>query len=324
MTAPSAHPSPLTLVAHDPVDLFALVPVVLGFEPTESLVLLTFGATHPFHARIDLPTVPDRTLDAEVVDALLEPALRHRVARVVLVGYSADRRRAGRVVGAARRAFARAGVDVLAGLCADGRRWWPVPAPAGFPGHGAPYDLGGHRFAAEAVLDGRVVHGSREELRATLAADPVRVGRVVAALAGLGGDPPVPSVDEAWVRELLRTHLAGAEPPGDEAVARLLRGLLDIPVRDAAWAEIRRAEVREHLAFWTDLVRRAPDPLVPAPASLLAFAAWQAGHGALAWCAVERAQEADPDYHLADLVAQVLEQAIPPDAWEGMGGTEEG
>ena len=32
-----------------------MVPVVLGFTPTDSLVMLTFGAASPFHARVDLP-----------------------------------------------------------------------------------------------------------------------------------------------------------------------------------------------------------------------------------------------------------------------------
>jgi hypothetical protein len=42
------------------------------------------------------------------------------------------------------------------------------------------------------------------------------------------------------------------------------------------------------------------------------------GNGALAWCAVDRARQADPDQPLAALVADALEGAVPPTAWPGM------
>ena len=59
------------------------------------------------------------------------------------------------------------------------------------------------------------------------------------------------------------------------------------------------ANARDHVDLWRDVVRRAPAELRAAPAALLGFAAWLSGHGALAWCAVELAQESDPDYGLA-------------------------
>jgi hypothetical protein len=112
-------------------------------------------------------------------------------------------------------------------------------------------------------------------------------------------------------------HVAAGTTPDDAEVARLLRGMLDVRVRDAAWSPLRRPQAREHVELWADVVRRAPDPLVPAPAALLAFAAWQAGQGALAWCAVDRCVEVDPGYSLAGLVAERLTRAVPPDTWDG-------
>lgn len=49
-----------------------------------------------------------------------------------------------------------------------------------------------------------------------------------------------------------------------------------------------RESASSHVAFWTDLTRRAPDEVRAAPASLLAFAGWLSGHGALAWCALDQ------------------------------------
>lgn len=311
-------PEPATvLTIRDPEDILALVPVLLGFEPAESLVMLTFGCDPPFHARADLPAAGDDL--AELVDSLLTPARRHRVRRVILVAYSERGRSAARALHAVARGLRRSGIEVLVGLRTDGRRWHPVPSQAGAPRHGVPYDVSGHPFAAQAVYDGRVVHGSREALAASLRADPDAVARVVGVLAGLPGRPSSALEEGCWARELVARHTRDGTPPSDADLARLLRGVLDVRVRDAAWSVLRREVAGAHVAFWSDVVRRTPDPLVAAPAALLGLAAWQAGDGALAWCAVERCEEVDPAYSLAGLVARMLEGAVPPTAWDGTG-----
>ena len=57
------------------------------------------------------------------------------------------------------------------------------------------------------------------------------------------------------------------------------------PTRDVAWAEITPGASGAHVELWRELVRRSPRDLLPGACSLLAFAAWQHGDGALAWCA---------------------------------------
>ena len=52
------------------------------------------------------------------------------------------------------------------------------------------------------------------------------------------------------------------------------------------------------------------------PAALLGWAAWQAGHGALAWIAVDRCREVAPGYGMAAILAGCLEEAVPPDTVE--------
>jgi len=70
------------------------------------------------------------------------------------------------------------------------------------------------------------------------------------------------------------------------------------------------------VAFWTDVVRRAPPDLVAEPAAVLAFAAWLAGSGALAWCALDRCFAAAPGHTLGVLLARALQQAVPPTIWD--------
>jgi hypothetical protein len=310
---PPPVPPVTRLTARSPEDLLAVVPVVLGFVPEESVVMLTFGAGHPFHARVDLPRSAEDL--AEVVDVLRAPAVAHRVSRVVFVVYAQQPAPAARAADALVWGFHAVGIDVLDVLRADRHRWHPLLRPRpGIGPEGVPYDVGAHPFTAQAVLDGRVTLGSRAELAASLEPHPERVAALAAARASLPrrsrGD------DERWARDLVRRCVTGAEVPEDAEVARLLVAVGRPGPRAAVWALMTRTVAPAHVGFWTDVVRRAPDDLLATPAALLAFAAWLAGHGALAWCAVDRSQAVQPDHALAARVAGLLVDAVAPHEWE--------
>ncbi|GAA5152171.1 hypothetical protein GCM10023340_32060 [Nocardioides marinquilinus] len=74
----------------------------------------------------------------------------------------------------------------------------------------------------------------------------------------------------------------------DTDTARLLVTVESITIRDQLWLDMNRSNASSHVALWTDLTKRAPDDVRAAPASLLGFASWLSGHGALAWCRVGR------------------------------------
>ncbi|MEV0157711.1 DUF4192 family protein [Micromonospora sp. NPDC050686] len=92
--------------------------------------------------------------------------------------------------------------------------------------------------------------------------------------------------------------------------------LLPAPaIRDAAW---RATDDQPwHTAMWADITRPAHPPLAAPPASLLAFAAWRRGEGALASVAVDRALAANPGYPLARLIDQALRAGLPPSVLDG-------
>ena len=68
-----------------------------------------------------------------------------------------------------------------------------------------------------------------------------------------------------------------------------------------------------YLRLWTDLTRLASRTHAAAPATLLAFVAWQAGNGALANVALDRAVVADPNYSMAQLLRQIIASGSPPE-----------
>jgi len=111
-----------------------------------------------------------------------------------------------------------------------------------------------------------------------------------------------------------RDHHRAGRAPTDDEVAWLSVLLTHVPVRDHAWEHIDDDE--RHVAFWSDVVRRVEPVLAAAPAGLLAFAAWRAGHGALAAAAVDRALAADPRYPMALLMEEVLDQCVAPSSWQ--------
>lgn len=307
------------MVARCRDDLLALVPTLMGFEPAESVTMLTFGAARPFHARVDLPWNADD--DEEVVELLLEPALRHHVARVVLVVHSRHGRVFSRIGRRLVDAFVAAGIGVVEVVRADGTLAWcldcvePTAGRGGrCPGH--PYDVSAHPFVAEAVLRGRVVHPSREALAETLEPDgPAREAhpRVSEAATRHGARLAAAAHrrEVGWLRRSVRRHVELGTRPDDGRLGRLLADLAVVAIRDACWEGMGRARAEQEIELWRDVVRRAPAHLVAPAAGVLAYAAWLVGDGALAWCAVDRGR-AHGDLHLLTHVAGLLERAVPP------------
>lgn len=321
-STPSA-PGPSTFVARTPADLVAVVPAVLGFHPEDSVVLLTFGPPGGgFHARVDLPV--ESSEQEAVVDVLVDAVLANEVRRAAVLVYSDDLEVAQAQAQALLARLRALDVEVIDALRVDDGRWFSMPDDGG---PGTAYDLESHPFTARRVFEGQVVHRDRAELADSLVGtdeeDAVEVALSATRYADLlacshvSEHPSDLLRDEArWLQRRIRARVGDGAPLDVQDAARLLVLASLVPTRDVAWAEITRPTSREHVELWRDLVRRSPRDLLPGAASLLAFAAWQHGDGALAWCALDRCLEVDPDYSMAHCVAGALTRAVPPSVWE--------
>lgn len=324
--------APRTLRIKNPADLIATVPTVLGFHPEDSVVLLTVGAaSQPFFGRVDMPSCPDELPDA--VAQVSAVAAEQQAAGVALVVYSDDAALSSLVLSEVERRLEPAGVRVRVAVRVDGARWYGLGPGAHEDDLGTPYDVTTHPFTLQAVVDGRVVHPSRDALRdSLLPVDPdeveavaIALGEAADRLVAAARHPLAPPDRRAvrttlvaegrWLQERVRRFVDDRERLSATEVGRLLAALVSAEVRDVAWAEIDLDTALLHVDLWRDVVRRSPLPALAPPAALLAFAAWQAGDGALAWCAVDRCHEADPDYAMGSLVSHALAGAVPPDAW---------
>lgn len=297
------------MTARTPLDLVALVPILLGFAPADSLVLLCFGPG-AFHARVDLAgSAPD-----ELIEVLLAPAVRHRVRRVALLCYTDDPELAELLGHRAVARFTDREIGVVDVLRVHQDRWWSaLDDPTG---PGTSFDLRAHPFTARAVFEGRRTLPSRAALADTLAPDPDAATAVRAQLCYLAGERPDRGDQYRWIEGFVAHHLDGASlQPVD--VARVLTAFTDPLVRDQATLGLTRENAERHRQLWTRVLQMAPPGHQAEPAALVALTSWLHGDGALAWCALDRCLSEQPRHRLGGLIARVLTEAVPPRAWRG-------
>ncbi|MEU2616161.1 DUF4192 domain-containing protein [Micromonospora sp. NPDC007271] len=314
------------LTVRTPADLVTAVPYILRFRPGDgSIVLLASNRRVVFAARGDLPAPGAPASHLLDLTANLIPVVRRQqpITHIMLTGYgNADHvDPALRTIG---EAFIASGMPVRALLRVTGTRVFNLDCdnPACCPLEGTPLDPTS-LVAVQATAAGLVALPDRAAVAARFAPvdGPARDGirrATRAATARLktvraAGDAAVDEAGAQAVRDALRQHDDGKRLTDDELAWLTL--LLKRPsVRDLA-ADLTQPHDR-HVTFWADITRRAEEALVPAPATLLALAAWRCGDGALASMAANRALQVDPAYQLADLLLQALHAGLPPSAFE--------
>ena len=318
---PQGPPSepPRTLTVRTEADLLAVIPTSFGFHPEESLVMMVVaGDGHPMFARVDLPVGPEEA-DAAAVE-LVQAAIVNRGDSVVLVAYTDDEDAAFRGLVHVVGELADAGFGLMLAMRADGRRWYRVlPGPEDL--EGVPYDLESHPITAAAVMAGQVTHARRDDLaQSLLPRDPDLVDAVAVAHAALPAVEPDEMHTEArWLDDWVTARLDAGEGIGEvdpDDVARVVRDLAVSALNEVAGVTLDRAGAAAHVRLWTDVVRHCPLDLLAPAAGVLALASWLEGHGAMAWCAIDRALQSDPDCTMARSVGHLLEAAVPPSVWE--------
>lgn len=340
----SPGPRPAARV-HGTEDLLTLIPFLLGFRPEDSLVFVTMddvgdAVLTGTGARLDLPTTDGPTAPAHAaLDQVIAALGTRRGISIVLAGYGPPER-VGPMVATARDALHAAGIPLREALrVADGRFWRLYDTdPVSRPADGVPFETATSPAAAAAVDAGLVALPDRAALAATLASvtGPARERMVTATVAacalvtavievagatGEAGEASDAVLETRLGRALqaaARKYLTQAQDsyragqPADDETAATLTVLFELP---SLWEFAARATNGEawQIEMWSDLVRRAePDFAVPA-ACLLALSALQAGHGALARIAVDRALDADPHDRFAQMLDRAIAAGIDPD-----------
>ncbi len=327
--AEAAPPSGTQRIRVDSVaGVLAVVPYLLGFHPSSSLVVI--GIEPPrgqikLAFRYDLPDPPDAKLAAEIGAHAIAVLGRQQAGVVIAIGYGPGPL-VTPVMERLRSGVHGTGIVLHDMLRVEGGRYWSYfcDNPQCCPAEGVPFDAIAHPAAAALTTAGIPAYPDRAALSRSLA--PVsgpaaesmsqateRALQRAERLRAVTTRPFIEAGRDA-VRGAIASYRNGGQITEDDAMAWLTVVLADLRVRDDAWARMDPEHRGAHLRLWTDVVRRACPPYVPAAASLLAFTAWQSGDGALANIAIERALAADPGYSMALLVAEAVESGLPPAA----------
>jgi uncharacterized protein DUF4192 len=327
----------LVVRAGSPAALLRLVPHLLGFIPQASLVVI--GVAPPrdrirFTLRYDLPDPPEADLVADIAAHAIGVLSAQRLTAAVAVGYGPGRL-VTPVANELRDAARQAEIDLREFLRVHDGRYWSYMCgnEACCPADGVPFDataadpaeaealaaVGDRVLASRAALAARVapLGGiAAESMRQATRRAERHVTRLLAKVRRSGrlgaARHMIAAEGLAAVGAMIARYRGGGKYTSDDEIARVTVALRDLRVRDDAWARMDPAHADAHRRLWTDVVRRAQPRYVAAPASLLAFVAWQSGDGALANVALDRALADDPRYSMATLLQQVITAGAPP------------
>jgi hypothetical protein len=291
-------------------DCLGIIPPMLGFEPTESLVVMVaVDGTVELTARVDLAVMDD----PGAADSLLGRIWgRFPGATATFVAYTADPDR-GWAALAACDAWLPPHLLRLVVLVSGGRWWADTPE-----GPGEVMDAG--RVAAEAVYRGMVTRSSREELAASIAGPPeAEVDRLLDLVhAEREALRDVPLDDWPGVLAGLVRGYDPARGLDDAALIRLALLCRDGETRDTAVLGLTRENAERQVALWTQVVRRTPEPLAVFALGVLGMASWVRGDGALQCICLEQIEEVLPDCGIARMLSDIIESVVPPSTWEGL------
>ena len=276
--------------------------------------------------RFDLPEPSDHQIAELIAQHAAAVITRNQLGHAVAIGYGPGEL-VTPVADRIRQALPAAGIQLQDIIRVEDGRYWSYTCanPACCPADGHPVTIPGtHPAATAMVYAGLPAAPSRAALAATIApltgaaADEMRraTARAERALRpdAISG-PAAPVADGlAAVQRAIRLYRDGGSLTAPAEFARLAIALISLRIRDDAWARMDPQHRAAHARLWTDLTRRTCPGYVAAPASLLAFTAWQAGHGALANLAIDRALTDDPAYSMALLLSDALAAGMPPSA----------
>ncbi|GIF01096.1 DUF4192 domain-containing protein [Paractinoplanes rishiriensis] len=278
-------------------DLLGMVPYVIGFHPTDSVVLLLLRPGHQLACGLRL----DLDAPVEAIVAGLTPVIeRQHVTGLVVIGYGP----------LSARDTLRHVIDTLDTirpviarfLLADGRYYCLRDACRCTAAGGVRFDPRATTVAAAATVQGKVAWRSRADLVALVDPDPVAQQQVREAMDRLPARMPNTSELMAAARQGVRLD--------DQQMAALAVTLHDRTARDLAWESTDDHMWQQDL--WLDATRRIPDSHVARPAALAAWCAWRRGNEVLARAALQRIASTGRLDLLASIVFALVDNHTDP------------
>jgi len=316
-----------------PHDLLAAVPFLIGYHPTNSLVIVSLKDDAIGMAmRVDYPARESH--DQDSYDSLTIHLLREGAEGALVVAYVPNDRSDGEeVLRDIESAMTRANIPIRESLLIANGRWRSIMCadteccPA--EGNVLP-EISTSRIAAEQVAQGRPmpfadVDGLSDSIAplplamdldflATvhsycIDADSAEIQFAQRASATSVIDLAARFVDDSIGRDC---------DSDQELISRVIAGVGDIQVRDFALGSHDETSIDFYWSMWRHLTRVAPAGFVAPVASIFAALCYERGEGALAQRALDRAFADNPSYSLALLLRRVFSAGWPPESFAAM------
>ncbi|WP_084546425.1 DUF4192 domain-containing protein [Glycomyces arizonensis] len=303
-----------------PIDLITTVPLLLGFHPEHSLVVvglakLEFQCTF----RVDLPGSADHI---EHLRDLTAQLCRNDCDGCILIVYG-EREVAEAALARTAQRLDAAGIKPIDRIRITEGRWFSLDCARDCcPAEGKPVPQTSPA-SCEVAVAGAHALPDREAVAAQL--DPAEPGRR-AAVATAVDAALLAEIELDWAEQrgrdlkALDQWMSSPELPDVEGIATLGLALGDLDIRDYAIDRINSGRFEGNRTdLWIWLARHLDDELVAPAATVAGFAAYRFGNGVLALEALELALRARPTYRLARLLLNALQAGIPPGALAGIG-----
>lgn len=316
-----------------PAEMVSTVPRLVGFQPEESVVVVSLRGPRKrmgVTMRIDLPVTEHHELLAE---QFAERCAADGATAALVVIYTDELGELPRsdLAERFRTALSARGIALMDALLVREGRWWSYHCrdasccpPDGQEIPAVPTG-GAALYAAEAAVRGKGLLRDRAELEASVRppGQPRRTSleQLLTSVAAYlwaecrrDGSRVVADRIAGELKATFECWLSGDREISDEQALRMVLGLADIPTRDLVlgwYVEPRQFE--DLAALLTALCRRAPEGVGTPVCTVLAWWAYQAGDGALANVALDRALEEQPTYNLARLLRSVVDAGFPPE-----------
>lgn len=318
-----------------PHDLLAAIPFLIGYHPTDSLVLVSLKDESVGMAmRVDYPLKIAEESSSQAYEALVHHLVREGAEGALIVAYVPDSHTDGEeVLGNLATALGRSNIQVRESLLIRNGRWRSVLCGDSdcCPAQGRPLpDISASRIAVEQVALGRPMPFTDSEgLADSISPLPLaHDGAFAQSVSRNAIDPESPSLQDLQrdgavaVIDLASRFIAGSigrDIAADQALsARVIGSLSDIQVRDFALGSHDGATLNIYGAMWLYLLRIAPAGFIAPVASLLAALSYERGEGALAHRCLDRAMEDAATYSLAALLRRVFSAGWPPASFAQM------
>lgn len=305
----------------NPNDLIATIPLLLGFHPEHSLVVVGLAALElQCTFRVDLPGSAEHI---EHLRDLTAPLCRNECDGCIIVAYGERELAEAALARTAQRLHA-AGITPVDRILVENGRWFSLDCGADCcPTEGRPVPQTSPASCEVAVAGGHALPNRSAVAAQFDPAEPDRRAAVAAAVdAALLAETELDWAEQRG-RDIgtVDRWMDSRELPGPEDIAILGLALGDVDIRDYAIDRIDSGAFEGNRSdLWIWLARHLDGGMVAPAATVAAFAAYRAGHGVVAREALELALRSQPNYPLAQMLMIALQAGMPPKALAGIGG----